>query len=915
MTTRRVRQPAHPAGHGIDTVTGHLRGRDIAIALALALLAFVVFNANLRAIPAADTFGARYLPLSLWEHRTLTLDPVATVVAQGRAIDAKEGSVYRAWWILPGVDGALVSFYPVTTPLLVAPLYAPIAAYVHRHGLDAQMRDQVARVMEKLAASALAATAVAMLYLLLRRRAPRGIAFALAIAYAFGTTTWVVSSQALWQHGAGSLAITVAMWLLSGPRGMGRAWAAGTVCALIPCIRQPDAVLAAGLALYALCCWARGRERLAWVVGAAVPALLLIFYNLAVVGPLLGGYALLKTKSLKTFMTLDPAGGLAGLLLSPTHGLFVFSPFLLALVAGAASIVREPRFRGLTLAAGGAALLQLALYSLGDWRQGMSWGPRWLTDSLPILFWMLPPALAPLRLPGRVAFATAVVAAIALEAIGAFWYTGESALPVLAAAPGKLRAAWQLENAPFVAELRHARAPADLFVSLRGNIDRADVLQGDAGGHQVQVLGWALAGAATPAEAALRIDGRLVATTAAFFARDDVAAALGVPAASGWKLTASLRDVKPGTHALAVMVRVKAGSEPRLLAQRMITLDDDAAIPADLAAAARLASARIAQGEQPGGYWLTMYTSAPRYAGPVAELNTFTNAALLDMLDPVADAAGLLESTARARAFLSRQIEADGLVRYHGLPDAPTIGTLGCIITPDTDDTALAWRIAPAQPLARRDRALATMRGFRTADGLYRTWLAPQAEYRCIDPGADPNPADIGIQVHLLMLLATADPPAARQLCTALRAHLDDDRAWVYYRLVPLLIAWRATDARDAGCALAVPSSRLATAIPGQTRWLEAAALLRRARGDGSPVDPAAAQALLRSLAADDFAALSRDPPLLYHNDLSAHVRRYYWSPEFGYALWLRLHYAVARSAALMAHCPPGHGGDGCMTR
>ena len=38
-----------------------------------------------------------------------------------------------------------------------------------------------------------------------------------------------------------------------------------------------------------------------------------------------------------------------------------------------------------------------------------------------------------------------------------------------------------------------------------------------------------------------------------------------------------------------------------------------------------------------------------------------------------------------------------------------------------------------------------------------------------------------------------------------------------------------------------------------------------------------------------------RAPPLLYHNDLTASVSRYYWSEDFGYALWLRLYLATER--------------------
>ena len=50
---------------------------------------------------------------------------------------------------------------------------------------------------------------------------------------------------------------------------------------------------------------------------------------------------------------------------------------------------------------------------------------------------------------------------------------------------------------------------------------------------------------------------------------------------------------------------------------------------------------------------------------------------------------------------------------------------------------------------------------------------------------------------------------------------------------------------------------------------------------------------LLARLGSDDFALLRRTPPLLYHNDLSATVSRFYWSEDAGYALWLRLYEAA----------------------
>jgi hypothetical protein len=267
--------------------------------------------------------------------------------------------------------------------------------------------------------------------------------------------------------------------------------------------------------------------------------------------------------------------GVAGLLFSPTHGLFVFSPFLLFIPCCLPLVLRDRSARGLTVVIGCAAVLQLTLYGLGDWRQGVSWGPRWLTDMLPILFWMLPPVVAALSTPLRVAFAVACGLAIAIEVVGAFWYTGVSDAAILASqGPDRMRAAWDIRNAPFIAELKHPRAAADLAVDLRGNIDVATVRgqEGGEAGPQVEIAGWALTDSRSPADVAVRIDGRLLAGTSDFFARADVVRALGEASPSGWRITVPARDLAPGEHVVAVLVRAYGGGEPRLLKTRTFAL-------------------------------------------------------------------------------------------------------------------------------------------------------------------------------------------------------------------------------------------------------------------------------------------------------------------------------------------------------
>lgn len=873
------------------------RWRDLAIAGLLGLLAFVVFNANLRAIPAADTFAARYLPFSILQHHSVLLNPILDTVAQGRRVTTRLDAASTAFWIRLRPGDRYVSTYPIVVPTLLTPLYIPASAYLSARGGDPHVFDQVARVMEKLSASLIAAVSVALLYLLLRRRGSRGVAVTLSLLYAFGTTTWVISGQALWTHGLAQLMLVATMLLITGRRSLPRVALVGCLGVLIVANRQPDIILAAPLGLHAL--WWAGRLAPVLLLGGLVPGGLTLAYNLLAVGHVAGGYGIVRTDG---HFNDDLAGGIAGLLFSPARGLFVFSPFLLFLPLLFRRALHAPGPRFLTLGIAVAACVQVVAYAFIDWRQGMSWGPRWLTDMLPLLMWLLVPIVASLARPGRIVFGAAAALSIAIQAVGAFWYTSSTDAALLAASrPGQMGPMWDIRNAPFVTALAGPPVPRDLGRLVTGNIDLVDVVDvvaRDGAGQErvtreLDVAGWALADGRSVRDLAVLIDGVDVVGTSAFFTRPDVVQAMGTDSPAGWRFRIPAEGLRPGPHRIAAVARGDRGGEVRLLRSATFTVPDGRAASQDerlLTRAAALAEARLAERQRPEGYWLTAFTRDTRFERPRDELNTYLNAVMLDVAGPVAATPALQAALGRARAWLRAQIEPGGLVRYHGRPDAPTIGTLGCAITPDSDDTALAWRVAPGDDPAELAAARATMDRFRRPDGLYRTWLAERAAFQCLDPGRDPNPADIGIQMHIHMLLARQDPPAAAALCAALARSADDDSIWVYYAGAPPLVLLRLMDLQDAGCPMTLPDTRLQTAIPGQQRWVQAVSLLRRFHaGADDPALHRDATQLLRDLAAQDFVTLSTDPPLLYHNDMSASVRRFYWSADLGYALWLRL--------------------------
>lgn len=445
------RPAAQPPGPG--------RRREVRTAILVALAALLVYNLNGRVIASSDTRATRFVPFALLRAGTLRLDPVLDVARTSR----------RTYWALPARGGGYASLFPVVAPLLVTPLYVPAAILLARQGWPREGLAAAAAFMEKLAASCIAAVAAGLMYLLLRRRMRPPRALALTAAFALGTETWMIGSQALWQHGTEELLLIVALLALTGPLSAARLALGGAACGLAIAGRPIDALLVAPFALLAPA-WA-GRRAAWFFLGAAVPLALVLAYNLDTFGLVGGGYQLFVLKG-RRYFEQPMARGLVEMLFSPDKGLFFYTPFLLflpvylrralagstagpgtglpgaaaelpgtsagtsspaasaaapAAVAGSGRLASIRRFladrdRALTAALLAGIVAQLFVYSRSDWRGGTCYGPRYLADLLPLATWMLAPVVESLAALPLALFRWAVVFSVAVQGVGAFCY-------------------------------------------------------------------------------------------------------------------------------------------------------------------------------------------------------------------------------------------------------------------------------------------------------------------------------------------------------------------------------------------------------------------------------------------------------------------------------------------------------------
>jgi hypothetical protein len=375
----------------------------------LFLVAFVLYLAtNPRAAPGltrvGDVVPTTVLPVSIIRERDFDLDEFLS-----HPVAREQGWEWAYWSIKIGDHH--FSKYPVLSALFVTPLYLVPVLF----GLNAQSSTVAYALLGKASAAVVAASSVLLVYVSLRRVASELTALSLSLVYAFASSTWTISSQAMWQHGASQLFLAAAIYcLFSTAKGRKNAYLAGLFLGLAVAARPTNAVIAVILPLYLLHRLPRRVPH--FVGGAIIPLSLLLWYNHTVFGcPWCTGYTLLPNVCWSTPLPT----GLLGILFSPSKGLLAYSPVFifsfLGIVASWKTEIRDKNttwlFRYLGLAALGFILFMSKWHA---WHGGWSFGPRMLVDATPIFVCLIIPALQWMKYDRRIVAVLAGLAVLSL---------------------------------------------------------------------------------------------------------------------------------------------------------------------------------------------------------------------------------------------------------------------------------------------------------------------------------------------------------------------------------------------------------------------------------------------------------------------------------------------------------------------
>jgi hypothetical protein len=240
--------------------------------------------------------------------------------------------------------------------------------------------------MEKLSASLIASLTVIFVYLSMKELADRRTAFIVAMVFAFATNTWTISSQALWQHGLVELFLAMLIFLVliyEKHRSNRIIICLGILSGLLLFNRPVDGILLIPIIYYIV--QMRDVRIIYYIAAAALSSAPFIFYNFNYFGSFFGGYiSLLNRFDLSSDMIVR----LMGLLISPSRGLFIYTPIMLLSIFGYFKVfkISNKNIKDFLLVSGFSSLLLVVVYSaFGIWWAGGSYGPRFLTGMLPVL--------------------------------------------------------------------------------------------------------------------------------------------------------------------------------------------------------------------------------------------------------------------------------------------------------------------------------------------------------------------------------------------------------------------------------------------------------------------------------------------------------------------------------------------------
>ncbi|HEY9611191.1 hypothetical protein [Allocoleopsis sp.] len=360
----------------------------------IAILIFIgcltIYLINDRTISSGDSIPNTILIFNLLENHTFNFDAF-------RESYFVELGVYYSF--VESQNGHLTSVYPIGVAILTSPLYLIFYIFLKIFHISVNFNHESFEFyrihFEKITAAITTAISVVFFYLASSFKFKRSVAFLSTFIFAFATNTWMISSQGLWQHGSSNLSVTIIIFCLIKANYINRKKPkiiiliiAGIFCGLLPIIRPTSTLFLVAVLLYSFTIYRWYSIFLILGMASGIPGCLWNFYYF---GNFIGGYSSISVPlysfTVKTFVEAS-----LGILISPSRGIFVFSPIILYSFFGAYKVFqlrfyKDEKLIGIMILAALGLFFSYCFYIF--WWAGYCYGPRFMTDILPVTCYLI----------------------------------------------------------------------------------------------------------------------------------------------------------------------------------------------------------------------------------------------------------------------------------------------------------------------------------------------------------------------------------------------------------------------------------------------------------------------------------------------------------------------------------------------
>jgi hypothetical protein len=385
------------------------------------------YHANNSVIEEGDAIANTTLPIALLQHRSLSFTPETSprsfswivaghninepiITTVHRWDETFQGKTFNEWRSKGHVKLRKPAYYitwsekrqvyvntygPVSGLTLL-----PLLSILYAIDQDIGVKERLLLSAAKVHASTLVALSAIFIFFIATRFVSTGQALLISLSYGLGTCVWSVSSQNIWQQTVNLFFIIIGVFFLLKveKKSAFGAWSGLMFGAAMAC-RMTSLLLLVSVFVY-LVLYHR-RSAVYFALTACIFPALIAWYNYyyfdspftfgqSVVGEEL---AIEKTGNPDVWQTPLWYGAL-GQLISPSRGLFVFSPFLIFSFWGIFRVWRDPAYRVLRPLTVGAIAIACIQFKWFDWWGGWTYGYRPLVDLVPLLMVFMIPVIS-----------------------------------------------------------------------------------------------------------------------------------------------------------------------------------------------------------------------------------------------------------------------------------------------------------------------------------------------------------------------------------------------------------------------------------------------------------------------------------------------------------------------------------------